>query len=65
MKTSMQEFRKKNADELRKELVAKREELRVFSFGMQGSKTRNTKLGRVLRKDVARILFLLSSEHAQ
>lgn len=58
---TMEDFRNKSPDELKKLLAEQREALREFRFGMKGSKTRNTKEGLRLRKDIARILFLLGS----
>ena len=52
----MEDLKKKNSDELTKDLVQKREELRLFRFGIAGSKTRNIKEGRDVRRDIARIL---------
>ncbi|MDP2648448.1 MAG: 50S ribosomal protein L29 [bacterium] len=50
------EFSKKGIGELRKLIADKRESLRSFRFGGAGSRTRNTREGRMLRKDIARIL---------
>ena len=50
---------KKDA-ELQELLKEKREALRVFRFGVAGSKTRNVKEGKNLRKDIARILTVLT-----
>jgi ribosomal protein L29 len=58
MKKQMEELSKKTAPELAKLLAEKREELRTFRFGMKGSRTRDTKVGRNLRKDIARTLTL-------
>ena len=52
----MEDLKKKNSGELTKDLVQKREELRLFRFGIAGSKTRNIKEGRDIRRDIARIL---------
>jgi len=46
---------KKDAD-LAKELKQKREMLRKFRFGASGSKVKDVKAGKNLKKDVARIL---------
>ncbi|MEK9184731.1 MAG: 50S ribosomal protein L29 [Patescibacteria group bacterium] len=57
----MTEF-KNNTDKELVQLVAdKRESLRAFNFGIAGSKTRNVKEGKNIKKDVARILTELSS----
>ena len=42
--------------ELQKSLADKREALRVFRFGGAGSRSRNVREGRNLRKEVAQIL---------
>jgi ribosomal protein L29 len=62
MKKLMEEFTGKDIAELTKLLAEKREELRDFRFSMKGSKIRNTKLGMQLRKDIARILFVLGGK---
>lgn len=50
------EFAKKSDQDLRKMIDEKREELRGFRFGEAGSRTRNVRAGRTLRREVARIL---------
>lgn len=50
----------KSRNDLIKALSEKREDLRKFRFGEAGSKTRNTKLGVHLRKDIARIMTELN-----
>lgn len=50
-----------NEQELRAKLAETREKLRVFRFGMSGSKLKNVKEGRTLRKEIARILTKLSN----
>lgn len=57
MKTK--EIKAKKDQELTELLKTKREELRVFRFGSAGSKSRNVKEGKNLRKDIARILTVL------
>jgi ribosomal protein L29 len=42
--------------ELQKSLVDKREALRAFRFGGAGSRSRNVREGRNLRKEIAQIL---------
>jgi ribosomal protein L29 len=42
--------------ELQKTLAEKREALRAFRFGAAGSRSRNVREGRELRKDIAKIL---------
>lgn len=49
-------FQGKEKKELLKVLAEKRVAVRDFRFGMAGSKIKNVKEGRNLRKDIARIL---------
>ncbi|MBI5456773.1 50S ribosomal protein L29 [Candidatus Kaiserbacteria bacterium] len=50
------DFKKYSADDLKKEVTEKREALRTFRFGEAGSRSRNVKEGRSLRRDIARLL---------
>lgn len=52
----MKDINKKSEKELRKALGEKREELRGFRFDTAGSKTRDVRAARTLRKDIAQIL---------
>ena len=52
----MSEYKEKNDRDLEKSLIEKRSELRNFRFGVAGSKTRDVKTGKNLKKDIARIL---------
>ena len=52
----MADNKDKSAEDLKKEIAEKRESLRQFRFGGAGSRTRNVREGRALRKDIARIL---------
>lgn len=61
----MNKLVKKSDADLQKELKEKRSELQRFRFGMTGSKTRNVKRGRDLRKEVAQILTELSRRHRE
>ena len=45
-----------SAVELKKALTDKREAFRNFRFGTAGSKTRNVKDGRLIKKEIARIM---------
>ncbi len=47
---------KMSTTELNKELSGAREKLREFRVGMTGSRVKNVREGRVLRKTIARIL---------
>ncbi len=53
MKTK--DIRKKSATELQKLLGQEEAELRNFRFGMSGSRTKNVRLARALKKTIARI----------
>lgn len=49
------DIKKKAEPELRKLLDEKREALRVFRFALAGSRTRNVREGRMIKKERARI----------
>jgi ribosomal protein L29 len=51
----------KTPADLTKLVAEKREELRVFRFGGAGAKTKDVKAGRMIKKDIARILTVLNS----
>jgi len=50
-----------NIEDIKKSIIEKRESLRTFRFGGAGSRTRNVREGRTLRKDIARLLTELRS----
>lgn len=50
------EFKKSTDAELESMLLAKREAVRAFRFGIAGSKNRNMKEGRNLKRDIAKIM---------
>ncbi|HJL55694.1 MAG: 50S ribosomal protein L29 [Candidatus Pacebacteria bacterium] len=52
----MKAIKSKNEKELMKEVKEKREKLRAFRFGIAGSKVRNVKEGKNLKREVAQIL---------
>ncbi len=52
----MARIQDKKEQDLKKELVQKKEALRRFRFGASGSKVKDVKEGRNLRKDIACIL---------
>lgn len=56
------EFNTKKTEELNKFLAEKRAALHAFHFGVSGSKTRNVREGRGLRRDIARILTTLGAQ---
>ena len=51
----MSEFKGKTEQDLKKALEDKRTALRAFRFGISGSKVRNVKEGRSLKREIARI----------
>ncbi len=56
------DLKKYSVEDLRKEIAEKREALRQFRFGSAGSRSRNTREGRNLRKDIARLLTALNAQ---
>lgn len=58
MKTK--DFANKTSADLAKMLTEKREALRVFRFGAAGSKSKNVKEGRAVKKDIARIMTAMT-----
>ena len=52
----------KTQADLTKMLTERREALRAFRFGGAGAKTKNVREGRVIRKDIARILTALHAK---
>lgn len=50
------EISKLNGAEITKELGSVREKLREFRVGMAGSRVKNVREGRVLRRTIARLL---------
>lgn len=61
----MQDIQGKNDTELTKLLNEKRETLRNFRFGISGSKVRNVKEGRNLKREIARLLTELTRRKTQ
>ena len=57
----MSEFKSKKVEDLVKLLSEKREALRMFRFCISGSKTKNVKEGKGLRKEIAQIMTELAS----
>ncbi len=56
----MKEYKDKTPKDLQKLITEKREVLRNFRFGSTGSKTKNVKLARTTKKEIARIMTELS-----
>ncbi len=60
----MANIKDQSTESLQTEVSEKREALRVFRFGGAGSRSRNVREGRNLRKDIARILTELNARVA-
>ncbi|HEY4513726.1 MAG TPA: 50S ribosomal protein L29 [Candidatus Paceibacterota bacterium] len=52
----MTDIKTKSVEELQKTVAEKREAFRVFRFGGAGSRARNVREGRNLRREIAQIL---------
>ncbi|MFA7309989.1 MAG: 50S ribosomal protein L29 [Candidatus Paceibacterota bacterium] len=52
----MNDLKKKDVAEMVKTLADKREALRTFRFGAEGSRSRNVREGRTIRKEIAQLL---------
>lgn len=59
------DFKTKSSVELHKLLTEKREALRVFRFGISGSRTKDVKAGRNLRQEIAQIMTTLKQAEAK
>jgi len=59
------EIHSKSIEHIRKEIVDTQEKLRTIRFGGAGSRSRNVKEGRNLRRDVARFLTELRARAIQ
>ena len=57
----MADLKKYSVEDLHKEIKEKREALRNFRFGSAGSRSRNVREGRNLRKDIARLMTEISA----
>lgn len=57
----MADIKQQSVDDLKKEIAQMREALRVFRFGGAGSRTRNVREGRNLRRRIAQLLTELRS----
>lgn len=58
----MADLNTKTVETLQSELAEKREALRMFRFGGAGSRSRNVREGRTLRKEIARILTAINAK---
>lgn len=61
----MADLKKETPESLAKQLTDMREQLRMFRFEGQGSRRRNVREGRNLRKDIARVLTELSTRKVE
>jgi ribosomal protein L29 len=61
----MKDITNKTPTDLTKMIAEKQELLRVFRFGGAGAKTKNVKEGRTVRKDIARIMTVLSTQRKE
>ena len=52
----MADITKQDVAELQKQIADKREALRVFRFGGAGSRTRDVRAGRTLRREIAQAM---------
>jgi ribosomal protein L29 len=59
----MTDFKKYSVEDLHKEISQKREALRSFRFGGAGSRTRNVREGRTLKRDIARMMTELTARN--
>ena len=62
MKDQSKQLKDKNPQELKTLIAEKREALRQFRFGSTGARAKDVKLGRTLRKDIARIMTALAQQ---
>ena len=58
----MADYSKSDIGELRKLIAEKRETLREFRFGGAGSRSRNTREGRNVRKEIARMMTAIRTQ---
>lgn len=56
----MKELKNKTPQEITKLITEKKEVLRHFRFGSVGAKTKNVKLSRTTKKEIARMMTELS-----
>ncbi len=57
----MADLKSQAIEDMQKDIAQKREALRAFRFGGAGSRTRNVREGRTLRKEIARLLTEINS----
>lgn len=59
----MADISKMSIAELQKDIADKREALRVIRFGAEGSRSRNVRESRTIRRDIARLLTEVNSRN--
>ncbi len=59
----MSDYKGKTKQDLAKALADKRAALQAFHFALSGSKAKNVKEGRLLRKEIARIMTEQNAQH--
>lgn len=58
------DFKNYSVADFQKDIAEKREALRKFRFGEAGSRARNVREGRTLRRDIARLMTALNARIA-
>ncbi|MEK7106769.1 MAG: 50S ribosomal protein L29 [Patescibacteria group bacterium] len=61
----MNELKTQSTEELLRSVAEKREALRVFRFGGAGSRVRNVREGRNVRREIAQILTEVNSRKSE
>ena len=61
----MAEITSKDLSELQRELIEKQVQLRDFRFGGAGSRVKNVKAGRNLRREIARIMTEITRRNSE
>mgnify|MGYP003493422414 FL=1 len=62
-KKTMQKIREMNIPDLTKNLKENREQIQKLSFGLTGSKSKNVRLARTTRREIARLLTELHTRN--
>ncbi len=62
MKKNQEKLKSMKKEELAKEVVSLREQIRAIRFNAEGSKSKNVKATLFLRKDLARALTLINQQ---
>ncbi len=62
MKKKKEQFKGMKKDELQKEVLALREKIRMIRFKAEGAKSKDSREGLVLRRQVARALTIINQK---